>query len=113
VQEFKHLRLSFDAFKLFGHLMHSDLSMLNTENSSHAGFPLTVIGGLGLTIQFSLFGSGMDPGGHHSQQVSSQDLVFVTIKADAALVVKRWSGTSWAVNTSEESGVIESLVAST
>jgi hypothetical protein len=66
VHEFKHLRLSFDAFKLFGHLMHSDLSMLKTENSSHAGFPLTVIGGLGLTIQFSLFGSGMDPGGHHS-----------------------------------------------
>jgi hypothetical protein len=45
-----------------------------------------------------------------AQQVSSQDLVFVAVKADAASVVKGWSGTGWAVNTSE-SGVIESLVA--
>jgi len=62
----KHLKLSFDAFKSFGHLTHSFLSRLNTENSSQVGSPFTVIGGLGLTIQNLLVGSGIVPGGHHS-----------------------------------------------
>lgn len=66
VQEFKHLMLSADAFKLLGHLMHSVLSKLKTENSSQPGAPLMLIAGLGLTIQFLLCGSGMVPGGHHS-----------------------------------------------
>ena len=77
MQEFKHLKLSFDAFRLFGHLIHSDLSMLNTENSSQAGLPLTVIGGLGWTIQFSLLGSGIDPGGHHSHCGHSKSLLII------------------------------------
>jgi len=75
VQEFKHLKLSSEAFKLFGHLMHSVLSILKTENSSQVGTPLTLIAGLGLTIQFSLFGSGMDPGGHHSHCGQSKSLL--------------------------------------
>jgi hypothetical protein len=75
VHEFKHLKLSAEAFKLFGHLMHSVLSMLNTENSSQVGTPLTLMAGLGLTIQFSLFGSGIEPGGHHSHCGQSKSLL--------------------------------------
>lgn len=75
MHEFKHLKLSADAFKLFGHLMHSVLSMLKTENSSQVGLPLTLMAGLGFTIQFSLFGSGMEPGGHHSHCGQSKSLL--------------------------------------
>lgn len=75
MHEFKHLKLSADAFKLLGHLMHSVLSMLKTENSSQVGTPLTLMAGLGLTIQFSLFGSGIDPGGHHSHCGQSKSLL--------------------------------------
>lgn len=62
----KHLRLSLDAFKLFGHFKHSDLSKLKTEYSSQVGLPFTLSGGLGLTMQNLLVGSGIVPGGHHS-----------------------------------------------
>lgn len=64
--EFKHLKLSSEALRLFGHGIHSVLSILKICLSVQPGTPPTLIVGLGYTIHSSFLGDGSDPAGHHS-----------------------------------------------